>query len=190
MNELFYCYDCHEMQETKTIEKELTFDVKGCPITLSVPVRVCAKCGSEDLDIDLDETILNRFYEEYRRQKNLLSPERIQAIRNMYQLSQASFSKLLGFGEKTITRYENGAIQDVCHDNIIRLVESMETFIRLWKERKDCMTAKEQERVEAIIEEHNKSKVVSISSSYSKKIFWITPASNYQTNEGESSYAS
>lgn len=186
MKELFYCHDCHEMQETTSIEKELTFNVKGCLIALSVPVRVCAKCGGEDLDIDLDETIMNRFYEEYRKQKNLLSPERIQTIRNKYQLSQASFSKLLGFGEKTITRYENGAIQDVCHDNIIRLMESIDIFIRLWRERKDCLTQREQERVEAIIEEHNNKKVVAFSSTYSKKkTYWITQASNYQTNEGD-----
>ena len=73
MKELFYCYDCQERRETKIVDKELTFDVKGCPITLSVPVRVCTKCGGEDLDIDLDENILNRFYEEYRKQKHKMT---------------------------------------------------------------------------------------------------------------------
>ncbi len=186
MKDLFYCGDCEAMQSTTIIEKEETLSVKGCPITLTVPVRVCAVCGEEILDADLDDNTLDLFYNEYRKQKNLLSPERIQAIRNKYQLSQASFSKLLGFGEKTITRYENGAIQDACHDNIIRLMESMEIFIRLWKVRKDCLTPKEQERVEAIIEEHNNKKIVVYNSTYSKKkTYWITQASNYQTNEGD-----
>ncbi len=154
MDTLFYCCNCCAMTPTKVIEKEQTFNVKGREITLLAPVRVCNKCGEEILDRDLDNNTLNRFYEEYRRLENLLQPDEIKNIRLKYSLSQSSFAKLLGFGEKTITRYENGAIQDVCHDNLIRLMNSIDAFLELWDKRKKCLSEKEQHNVESIINKH------------------------------------
>ena len=76
--------------------------------------------SEEVLDKDLDNKTLGRFYNEYRRLENLLSPKEIKNIRQKYNLSQNAFSKFLGFEERAVTRYENGTIQDVYHDSIIR----------------------------------------------------------------------
>ena len=147
----FYCAECTAMQDTEIIEKEQTLSVNGCEITLTVPVRICSVCREEILDQELDAKTLNLFYDEYRKIKNLLSPKKIKEIRQKYNLSQASFSKLLGFGEKTITRYENGAIQDFCHDNLIRLMESIDSFSIIWNERKSILSRKEIEHIERIL---------------------------------------
>ena len=103
MEKIYYCYGCNATTETKIIEKEQTLNVKGRDITLRVQVRVCAVCGEEILDEELDAKTLEMFYKQYRNLENLLLPEEIKAIRQKYNLSQASFAKLLGFGEKTIT---------------------------------------------------------------------------------------
>ncbi|VEU79525.1 putative zinc finger/helix-turn-helix protein, YgiT family [Haploplasma axanthum] len=42
-------------------------------------------------------------------------------------------SQLLGFGEKTVTRYENGYIQDKSNDILMRLVDDKESFEQILK---------------------------------------------------------
>lgn len=159
MEELFYCCECQAMCGTKVIEKQQTLKVKGREITLTAPVRVCTTCGEEILDEELDTATLRRFYDEYRKLENLLLPEEIKTIRQKYNLSQASFAKLLGFGEKTITRYENGAIQDLCHDNMIRLMESIDSFALIWQERKGCLTHREQIEIDSRLSAYNRARI-------------------------------
>ena len=132
MEELFYCCECQSLCNTTIIDKKQTLTIKGREITLMAPVRECTTCGEEILDEEMDMATLRRFYNEYRKLENLLLPDEIRAIRQKYNLSQSSFAKLLGFGEKTITRYENGAIQDVCHDNMIRLMESIDSRLNAY----------------------------------------------------------
>lgn len=151
MNNVFYCNGCRTMNGTKVISKKQTFNVKGRKITLITPVRICNKCGEEIFDEDLDSKTLQLFYNEYRRLENLLMPEEIKVIRNKYRLSQASFAKFLGLEEKDIARYEDGAIQTVCHDNLIRLMDSVDAFSILWEERKNHITAKEQAYIDTIL---------------------------------------
>ena len=187
MEKIYFCYECNTTTNTKIIEKEQTLNVKGKDITLPVQVRVCAICGEEILDEELDSKTLDMFYKQYRILENLLSPEEIKSIRQKYNLSQASFSKFLGFGEKTITRYENGAIQDVCHDNLIRLMDSIETFVLLWQERKDCLSVKEQNYIDSIIKRHNTTKICSTYNS--SPIYHSCFPNMYLINQGEMSYA-
>ena len=163
MEELFYCCECQSMCTTRIIEKPQTLKVKGRAITLVAPVRVCATCGEEIIDKEMDERTLTKFYDEYRRLENLLTPDEIKAIRQKYNLSQASFAKLLGFGEKTITRYENGAIQDQCHDNMIRLMRSINAFEMIWRERKECLSFREQMEIDSRIRAYNQ---INIHSAY------------------------
>lgn len=139
----------------KNNKKEETLSVKGKDITMPAQVRVCGICHEEVFDEELDSKTLDAFYREYRKSEKLLLPEEIKSIRLKYRLSQSSFAKVLGFGEKTITRYENGAIQDVCHDNLIRLMDSMGAFVSIWENRKDCLSAKEQTRVESIVKAYD-----------------------------------
>lgn len=186
MAELFYCCGCQLMCDTAVIEKEETLIVKGREITLAVPVRVCAVCGEEILDEKLDAETLRLFYNEYRRLENLLLPDEIKSIRKKYNLSQVSFAKFLGFGEKTIARYENGAIQDFCHDNMIRLMSSIDSFMLLWKERKGCLTNREQVEIDSRLKAYNKAR---ISSMYSASQTYYSALPNIYLIQGDFSYA-
>lgn len=187
MENIYYCYECNDATKTKIVEKEQTLNVKGRNITLKAPVRICAACGNEILDEKLDSKTLDMFYKQYRKLEKLLLPEEIKAIRQKYNLSQISFAKFLGFGEKTITRYENGAIQDVCHDNLIRLMNSMDTFVLLWKERKDCLSEKEQSYIDSIIKTYNKTKICSTYNS--APTYYSSLPNKYLFKQGEMSYA-
>lgn len=186
MEELFYCCECQSMCKTTIIDKRQTFTIKGREITLTAPVRVCTTCGEEILDEEMDMATLRRFYNEYRKLENLLLPDEIRAIRQKYKLSQSSFAKLLGFGEKTITRYENGAIQDVCHDNMIRLMASVDSFSLIWKERKGCLSQKEQFDIDSWLSAYNKKKICS---TYKASLKYSSTLPNLYVIQGEFSNA-
>lgn len=187
MEKDYYCCECDAIKKTQIIEKTQTLKVKGKDITLTVPVRICTTCGEEILDEELDGKTLNMFYKKYRMLEHLLLPEEIKVIRQKYNLSQSSFAKFLGFGEKTITRYENGAIQDVCHDNLIRLMDSIDSFIILWRERKDCLSAKEQAYIDTILKTYNKTKICS---TYNPAPVYSSNLPNiYLFKQGEMPYA-
>lgn len=147
MSNKFICPSCERETETCVIEKKETLSIKGKSFTLMVKVRICNHCKEELVDEKLDQETLLAFYDAYRKSENLLTSSEIRDIRLSYNLSQASFARFLGFGEKTITRYENGAIQDVCHDNLLRLLKSPSVFFQLWSVRKDSLSETENKKL-------------------------------------------
>lgn len=176
----YYCSNCEKEQASEIITKEETLNVKGQNITCKIRVRVCLHCREEIIDRDLDNESLLLFYNEYRKKNNLLLPSEIKRIRNKYLLSQSTFSKLLGFGEKTITRYENGAIQDLAHDNLIRLMDSIDAFETIWSSHKDNLTNKANKKIKDLLTslkmQHNTEAII---------ISW-----SLKNNWGQASYKS
>ena len=149
MEELFYCCECQSLCNTTIIDKKQTLTIKGREITLMAPVRECTTCGEEILDEEMDMATLRRFYNEYRKLENLLLPDEIRAIRQKYNLSQSS-------------------IQDVCHDNMIRLMESIDSFSLIWKERKGCLSQREQIEIDSRLNAYYKARIHSTYKASSK----------------------
>ncbi len=58
----------------------------------------------------------------YRSKLGFLTSQDIIDIRNKYSVSQKDFSKILGWGRATITRYENHQVQDRAHDDVLRKI--------------------------------------------------------------------
>ncbi len=144
----YFCPACNEKTSTKIEKRQESFNIKGQNITMESEIRVCAKCGEEILDEKLDNENLKRFYNEYRKNNGLLMPEEIKEIRQRYDISQSAFAKILGLGEKTITRYENGSLQDMAQNNLILLMKNKSNFIRLWEKNKFLLQESEREKTE------------------------------------------
>ena len=78
----------------------------------------------------------------YREKMGLLTSHQIAAIRTKYGISQSDLYLLLGWGGKTITRYESHQVQDVAHDTILRKLDSdPEWFLQLLQARKECFSS-------------------------------------------------
>lgn len=59
----------------------------------------------------------------------------IGTIRSKYGISQTDLSTILGWGGKTITRYESHQVQDAAHDFILRKIDDdPECFLWAFKE--------------------------------------------------------
>lgn len=134
MKKRVFCPVCNCFVESHIETKHEHFNVKGTDIAIDVQVRACNTCGESLFDEELDELAIQQAYAIYREEKKLLSPERIKAIRERYQLSQTAFAKVLGLGEKTIARYETGSLPDEAQSNLILLMEDAACFRKLlWR---------------------------------------------------------
>ncbi|QPM68153.1 type II TA system antitoxin MqsA family protein [Atribacter laminatus] len=103
--------------------------MKGEPIEVLAQVAVCPQCNQDLYDDELDSQTQQSIFNQYRQKHGLLTSEEILRIREKYKLSQKAFSRLLGFGEVTIHRYELGSIQEKTHDLLIRQAEDAVLFI-------------------------------------------------------------
>ena len=128
-----FCPDCEEYTNvTLGIEKEV-YNVRGEPIEIEAEVAICQECEARIFDEGRDSRNLEMAYSRYREKHNLLSPDGIRRTREKYGLSQRALSRLLGWGEITIHRYEGGAIQDNVHDSTLRLIEDPRNMQRLFE---------------------------------------------------------
>ncbi|MGL6131386.1 MAG: type II TA system antitoxin MqsA family protein [Fusobacteriaceae bacterium] len=106
----------------KFIEIEKTYEVKGTPITFMEKIAVDEKTGEEIFDPILEQENDRRIFDRYKELKGLLTSQKIKEIRLKFGLTQVQFAQILGFGDKTIARYENGSVQDMAQNNLIKLV--------------------------------------------------------------------
>ena len=128
-----FCPNCEGYTEaTIGVEKEV-YNVRGEPIEIDAEIIVCQECGTKIFDEERDSRNLEKAYNLYREKHGLLSPNEIRTIREKYGLSQRALSRLLGWGEITIHRYESGAVQDNVHNSTLRLVEDPQNMQKFFK---------------------------------------------------------
>ena len=106
------CDKIHEIEERTRIAKTI---IKGEEVNYEETYYFCLNSDEDENEFVTgkmeNENLLNA-RNAYRRAHELLTSDEIVAIRESYGLSQVDLAKLLGWGEETISRYENKAIQD------------------------------------------------------------------------------
>lgn len=140
-----YCPNCNSevLTEVKTVSE--TYPVRGEDITITARVRCCNSCGQDIWDEELDGQNLLDAFVIYRQRHGLLQPEEIRRIREKYGLSQITFAKILGLGDKTIARYENGSIADMAQNNLIELMRHPSNFRELLQKNRDKIAKQDYE---------------------------------------------
>ena len=138
-----YCPYCNKDTSSTVREIPETYPVKGEDVTINAHVRFCNCCKNEIWDNELDAKNLLDAYAEYRKLHQLLTPEDIRAIRNKYKLSQTAFARVLGLGDKTITRYENGSVADAAQNNLIFLAQQPSNFKSLLEQNRSSISPAE-----------------------------------------------
>lgn len=140
----------------KILERDATYIVKGTSITFKEKIKINEITGEEIYDSELEQENDIKLYSEYRKLKNLLFPEEIKEIREKFGVTQVEFAQILGLGDKTIARYENGSLQDTAQNNLIKIVgRNPEEFLKLLKECKKFSKEKLAELLEKISKKIN-----------------------------------
>jgi len=131
-NEKQLCTCCMEEHEVKTVIEQEHTAVKGIEVSYYAEYMYCdiaeelymTEKQIQDNDIHMKDA--------YRKKQGLLTSDQIVAIRAKYGISQSDLCLLLGWGGKTITRYESHQIQDKAHDMILKKIDvDPECFLSL-----------------------------------------------------------
>ncbi|WP_052329942.1 type II toxin-antitoxin system MqsA family antitoxin [Thermicanus aegyptius] len=135
-----FCPECLNFTECVPVLKEKTYDVRGEKITIQAEYLKCNLCEKIIPDRKMQERNYDRLYSEYRRRKNLLTPDEIKQIREMYGLSQRQLSKALGWSHATLSRYENGVLQSINHNSEMALLKEPFNMLRILEKNKSNLT--------------------------------------------------
>ncbi len=136
------CMCCMEEHEVKTVLVKEEAAFKNKKITYEASYLYCDK--AEELYMDEQQIQENdiRLKDAYRQSEGLLTSNEISAIRAKFGISQSDFCILLGWGRKTITRYESHQIQDKAHDTILKKIDQdPEWFLLLLNDSRKNLSA-------------------------------------------------
>lgn len=80
-----------------------------------------------------------------------ITVEEIKGIRNKYGLSQQAFARLLGLGETSIVRYENGQVPSKANANLIRAANHPSFVAECLEQESINISADQRENLEKIV---------------------------------------
>jgi len=125
------CPHCEKETNLELIRSEEEIKVRGELIKVKAEYYKCNSCGNEFDDPRSQDDPLDKAYREYRRRHGMMQPEEIRGLRKRYGLTQSEMRSLLGWGGATLSRYENGALQDETHEKSLRLAADPRNLLRL-----------------------------------------------------------
>jgi len=161
------CPECGKTSEWEIISREEEFNVKREAIQVCVELLKCPECGVEFEDMNSEKDPYALAYEEYRKRKGMVFPAQIVEFRKKYNLTQKELSSLLGFGDISLSRYENGSLQDEVHDQLLKFVMEKQNLLNLIKQKPDVLP---------------RDKKIEISDRLEKEITIATTIENYFAN--------
>ncbi len=133
------CMEEHEVQRVVITESNI---FKGEPVEYNAEYFYCDLADelyADERQISINDIAMKN---AYREKMGLLTSHQIAAIRAKYGISQSDLCLLLGWGGKTITRYESHQVQDVAHDTILRKLDAdPEWFLQLLEAEKESLSA-------------------------------------------------
>ncbi len=126
------CTCCMQKHEVKKVQIEDYTEFKNVPINFKATYFFCDQAE----EFYADEVMMREndiaVKDAYRKSQGLLTSKSIVAIRQKYGVTQSDLCRLLGWGGKTITRYESHQVQDRAHDSILKKLDNdPEWFLEL-----------------------------------------------------------
>lgn len=138
-----YCENCDKLVEYYTKEIEDTFSIRGKEYKYKKLVGYCNNCNEEITANLLTDENLKRMDDKYREIENIIRIEEITQILKKYKIGKKPLSKLLGWGEVTLTRYINGDVPTKPYsDELYKILEDANYMEKILDKNKDNITEK------------------------------------------------
>lgn len=102
--------------------------VKGEHFDVDAQYFHCASCEA-DFDAASSPDPLADAYSMYRAKHGLVTPEQLRAWRLRLELKQSELAAIMGWSTATVSRYENGALQDDAHDRAMKAAMTPEGLL-------------------------------------------------------------
>lgn len=167
-----YCYNCDELVEFIIQPKKQSIDIKGINIDFMAEVAFCKHCNEEIYINELEDKIVNTANEIYREKKNIIKISEIEFLLKKYQIGKKPLSKLLGWGESTISRYLDGLTPNIEYSNKLKsLFDSMKMKDLLTKNKGSITEIAFKKAINSISIPNEKSinKILQIADCFIKK---------------------
>lgn len=150
------CMCCMEEHETSVVEVQEKNVFKGKEVEYTAVYEYCGVAEEYIMDEKMISANDIAMKNSYRKATGLLTSDEIIKIREKYLITQKDLAILLGWGEKTITRYEGHQVQDMAHDTVLRKIsEDPEWFMELIENGKEKISKEAYERyIERVKEEY------------------------------------
>lgn len=113
------CWNCREKVQYEIRTRKEVRQIKGQEYEFPVRYAVCAQCGEEITVPGLDDENEREADACYRKRNGLITIEQIEMILEKYHIDKRPLSKMLGFGELTITRYLEGQLPSKRYSDIL-----------------------------------------------------------------------
>lgn len=124
------CPNCEAIKPIENINREEVHSIRREEFTVTATFQRCLDCGTE-FENTRGPDALQEAYRIYRQRHDMMQPEDIRALRVQYGLTQRELAGLLNWGGATLSRYENGALQEGAHDKLLKLACDPHNLIQL-----------------------------------------------------------
>ena len=108
----------------------------------------------EFTNTEIDEGNVQRVYSQYRAKHNIPSPKELTEIREMYGLSAAKMSEILGIGTNQYRLYEDGVMPSEAIGKMLRSIQTPAVFLGYVEGCKNQMPEAEYNKLCQKIQKH------------------------------------
>jgi putative zinc finger/helix-turn-helix YgiT family protein len=133
-----FCPNCQRNTQQTFKQRKDEIVVRGESIPVVREIFYCKSCGEEYENPAADADPMVQAQRVYRERKGMLQPRELIGFRKSLGLTQKEWSGLLGIGNATLIRYENGALQSDAHDRMIRLCMQPKNLLKCLNEIKQA----------------------------------------------------
>lgn len=136
------CSECRKRVSYHIFKRPAKAIIKGFEIKYEEYYGICDECKNEIYVPGLDDQNEENIEKAYRKERNLITIPEIKSILHKYNIEKRPLSKLLGFGELTITRYIDGQLPSKRYSDILYEILQDEQKMRQYVEKnKDVVSS-------------------------------------------------
>lgn len=115
-----FCEECR---------KPVAYTVKTMPMTATIEGREyhymgqeasCNDCGEPVYVPEIVDANLRALYDVYREENGIISLDKVRALPEKYRIGKGTLSLLLGWEEKTFSRYYDGDVPTKEHSDMMK----------------------------------------------------------------------
>ncbi len=114
------CSKCRKRVSYHIFKRPAKAIIKDYEVEYEEFYGVCDECKEELFVPGLDDRNEEEIENEYRKAKDLITVSEVKQILEKYNIDKRPLSKLLGFGELTITRYIDGQLPSKKYSDILK----------------------------------------------------------------------
>lgn len=153
MNKREYCVSCDKHVSYTVKEEVVKEKIKGIEFEYLAKLAYCDECGEEIYVVELSDENISKANELYREKQGIVKITEINGLLEEYNIGAEPLSKLLGWGDKTISRYQRGLMPSMEYSDRLKELNNPVKMRELLERNKGKITGVAARKLEVRIQE-------------------------------------